>query len=68
MIVTNKPEDELWPIQFKTIMMDLNLTPGSLESIAFHQELSRTQAKDIFKTESIQKLLKYKWQQSKRVL
>ena len=37
MIIKDMPEDELWPIQFKTILMDLNLTPGSHESIEFHR-------------------------------
>ena len=64
----DKKEDDLLPVQFKTIMMDINLTPGSTESIEFHKELGNTDATDIFKTEAIQKILKYKWQQSKKVL
>lgn len=53
MIDTNKQEEELWPVQFKSILMDINLTPGSTESINFHKELGTTDAKDIFKTEAI---------------
>jgi hypothetical protein len=37
MVSTKKPESELWPVQFKMLKMDLNLEPGSEESIHFHK-------------------------------
>ena len=61
MIVTypdgDEKEDDQVPVQFKTIMMYINLTPGSTESIEFHKVLGKTDAKDIFTTEAIQKIL-----------
>lgn len=65
MIITKRPESELQPIQFKKIQMDLNLTPGSKQSLDFHKMLSETECKEIFKTVAIKNILKYKWEQSK---
>lgn len=33
MVKTKLPASELFPIQFKHILMDINMTPGSRESI-----------------------------------
>lgn len=33
MVNTKKPQHELFPIKFKHILMDINMTPGSKESL-----------------------------------
>lgn len=44
MVMKDKDPSELYPIQFKHILMDINMTPGSEESIKFHQTLATTEA------------------------
>lgn len=47
--------------------MDLNLTPGSKQSVDFHKMLAETECKEIYKTEAIKKILEYKWNESKHI-
>ena len=59
-------EDEKKPIKFKKIILQMNYTFGSEESLRLHQALVRCTNKEIFKTEFIDNLIRFKWNNLKK--
>lgn len=49
----NKEEDELPPIEFRSLKFKYNLTPGTNDSKEFHQILSECKTPSIFETDAI---------------
>lgn len=63
-------EDHCYPVVFKRLKIDLNLYPGSEDSWEFHKNLCKfyDDQKEIFKTDAVQKILKYMYKQNNWVL
>ena len=62
MINTEGHDDsKLYPISFSVIKLELDLIPGSSESLNFHQALDSTRGEQIFSSVAIKQLLSYKW-------
>ena len=59
-------EDVKKPITFKKIILQMNYTFGSEESLRLHQALASCTNKEIFKTEFIDNLIRFKWNKLKK--
>ena len=61
-MIEGEVEDvDAMPIEFRCTKFQYCFTPGSQDSIDFHQSLEETSAETIFQSEVIQQILKYKW-------
>jgi len=54
-------EDLKLPISLSYMKIKYNFTPGSEDSICFHQAMGQSEQMGIFSTEAIDSLIKYKW-------
>lgn len=52
-LINEEKTEEDGPLEFKSTKFKYNFVPGSRSSIEFHEALDQTEAKDVFKSETI---------------
>ena len=61
MVCPAESQGEVAPIEFRCTKFQYNFVPGSQSSINFHTSLQETTTEDVFQSEIVQMILKYKW-------
>lgn len=63
---TEAKEEDKKLVVYKNITFKLNLTPGSEESVRFHECLAECTENSVFSSDCIKNILDYKWQLLKK--